>query len=382
MRLSTLGKVSPTTEPPIRVRPEILAVPPYRQGAVPTRPGFKLSSNENPFPPLPAVEAALIAETGVHRYAGAAMPELRSAIGARFGLDEADAQESVHLAPGSVAILYQLIQAVAGPGDRFVHAWPSFEGYPFLGLASGAECVKVPLAKGARHDLDAMADACTEDTRAVILCSPNNPTGPAIGRAEFDRFMARVPADTLVILDEAYREFVTDAEAVCGEDVLALHPNLVVLRTFSKAFGLAGLRIGYAVGDRRVLAAARTTAIPLAVTAQAEAAARATLTEDSLTVLGTQLEALTERRDALAAALREQGYDVPDAQGNFVWIPLGDESGEHSAGSLAAAFAAEGTLVRPFPGHGVRISIGEADSIAEVLRITGAHAARGMRGEA
>lgn len=369
--------MSPTTEPPIRIRSEILAVPPYRQGAAPTRPGFKLSSNENPFPPLPAVEAALIAQTGVNRYAGAAMPELRAAIGERFGLDHAASQESVHLAPGSVAILYQLIQAVAGPGENFVHAWPSFEGYPFLGLASGAECVKVPLAAGARHDLVAMAEACTEGTRAVILCSPNNPTGPAINRDEFDRFMGSVPADTLVILDEAYREFVTDPLAVRGEDVLAFHPNLVVLRTFSKAFGLAGLRIGYAVGDARVLDAARTTAIPLAVTAQAEAAALATLAPEALATLESQIAELVERRSALVAGLRKQGLDVPDAQGNFVWIELGDE-----AVALADAFAAEGTLVRPFPGHGVRISVGETDSVAEVLRITAAFVARGTGGEA
>lgn len=369
--------MSPTNASPIRIRPEILAVPPYRQGAAPTRPGYKLSSNENPFPPLPEVEAALVAQTGVNRYAGAAMPELRAAIGERFGLSEAAAQESVHLAPGSVAILYQLVQAVAGPGENFVYAWPSFEGYPLLGLASGAQGVKVPLATGARHDLDALADACTEGTRAVILCSPNNPTGPAIHRAEFDRFMERVSADTLVILDEAYREFVTDPEAVRGEDVLALHPNLVVLRTFSKAFGLAGLRIGYAVGDPRVLDAARVTAIPLAVTAQAEAAARAALTPEALAKLEAQIGDLTQRRSALVNGLRAQGFDVPDAQGNFVWLPIGDQ-----AVALAAAFSEEGTLVRPFPGEGVRVSVGEADSIDEVLRITAAYVARETGGEA
>jgi histidinol-phosphate aminotransferase len=411
MRLSTLVQVSPTSENPIRIRPEILAVPPYRQGSAPTRAGFKLSSNENPFPPLPAVERALVAQTGVNLYAGAAMPELRAAIGARFGLDAESSMNQVHLAPGSVAILYQLVQAVAGPGERFVVAWPSFEGYPFLGLASGAECVQVPLAPGARHDLDAMADACSPETRAVILCSPNNPTGPAVMRAEFDRFMARVPTDTLVILDEAYREFVTDPEAVRGEEVLGLFPNLVVLRTFSKAFGLAGLRIGYAVGDQRVLDAARTTAIPLAVTGQAEAAARATLAPESLETLERQIHVLVARRDALAAALRAQGYDVPDAQGNFVWCALpggagraggaGETDGsagangsdaaavpavavpaaaETAAADFAAAFAAAGTLVRPFPGHGVRISVGEPESIQEVLRITGAYAARGQGG--
>lgn len=380
--------MSPTTEPPIRVRPEIRAVPPYRQGAALARPGFKLSSNENPFPPLEAVTETLRAETGVNRYAAASMPELRTAIGAHFALDAETSQGAVHLAPGSVAILYQLVQAVAGPGDRFVYAWPSFEGYPLLGLASGAEAISVPLAAGARHDLDAMAEACDERTRAVILCSPNNPTGPAISRAEFDRFMARVPRDTLVILDEAYREFVTDSDAVRGEEVLVQHPNLVILRTFSKAYGLAGLRIGYAVGDQRILDAARTTAIPLAVTAQAEAAARAALTAEATAELEAQISTLVARRGELASGLRAQGFDVPDAQGNFVWLPLPTASASASgvstdaATELAAMFAAEGTLVRPFKGHGVRISIGEADSVAEVLRITAAFVARGQGGKA
>ncbi|WP_449276803.1 histidinol-phosphate transaminase [Leucobacter sp. GX24907] len=352
--------------PPVRLRADVLAVPAYRQGAAPTKPGFKLSSNEAPFEPLPAVLRAIGDRTDINRYAAAAMPELRETIAERFGVGA----DHVHLGAGSVAILYQLVQAAAASGDAYLYAWPSFEAYPALGLASGASGIRVPLTEHAEHDLDAMADTVTANTRVVLLCSPNNPTGPAIRRVDFDRFMARVPADTLVVLDEAYREFVTDPEAVRGEDVLAAHPNLVVLRTFSKAYGLAGLRIGYGVGHPAILSAAATTAVPLSITGVAEVAARASLAPEAQAENEARVARLVERRDRLAHALRELGLNVPDAQGNFVWIPEGPH-GERviEAQALAAAFSEEGTLVRPFPGLGVRISVGEEESVDEVVRI-------------
>lgn len=357
--------MSDTPEPPVVLRPEILAVPPYRQGAAPTKPGYKLSSNENPFDPLPSVLSA-VRDRGaqMNRYAAAAMPELRTQLGEPFGVGG----DHVHLAAGSVAILYQLVHAAATTGDNYVHAWPSFEAYPGLGLASGAEGVRVPLTWSAEHDLDAMADAITDRTRAVLLCSPNNPTGPAIGRDAFDRFMVRVPSTTLVVLDEAYREFVTDPDAVRGEEVLSQHPNLVVLRTFSKAYGLAGLRIGYAVGDPAILGAAATVGIPLSVTGIAESAALASLEPQARDELTVRIDELVARRARLLEGLCGLGLDVPDPQGNFVWVREG-EGGVADAAALAAAFAEAGTLVRPFPGLGVRISVCEEESIAEVLRI-------------
>ncbi|PRI12295.1 histidinol-phosphate transaminase [Leucobacter massiliensis] len=367
--------MSDTPAPPVRLRADVLATPAYRQGATPTKPGFKLSSNENPFEPLPGVLAAITERAGLsHRYAAAGMPELRAAIAEPFGVDAG----SVHLGAGSVTILYQLVHAAAGPGDEYLYAWPSFEAYPALGLASGATPVAVPLNARAEHALDAFAAAITERTRVVLLCSPNNPTGPAIGRADFDRFMARVPADTLVVLDEAYREFVTDPQAVRGEDVLREHPNLVVLRTFSKAYGLAGLRIGYGVGDPAILGAAASVAVPLSVTGIAESAALAVLAPEAREAGAERIAALAERRDGLAASLRELGLDVPEAQGNFVWIreTAAGEGGVESALALAADFAEAGTLVRPFAGHGVRISVGEAESVPEVLRVVAAHLGR------
>lgn len=357
------------TSSPVRLRPSIAAAPPYRQGAAPQKPGYKLSSNENPFEPLPSVLRAISEASDINRYAAAAMPELRESLAREFGVSA----DHVHLAAGSVAILYQLVHAAAGPGEAYLHAWPSFEAYPALGLASGAAGVRVPLNERAEHDLDAMAAALTPATRVIVLCTPNNPTGPTIARSAFDTFMARVPDDALVVLDEAYREFITDAEAVRGEDVLHLHPNLVVLRTFSKAHGLAGLRVGYAVGHPAIISAAQTTAIPLSVTGVADAAARASLAPAARRENAERIERLVGRRDELARQLRERGVNVPETQGNFVWIPEAPTAaGFHiDARELGAAFAEAGTLVRPFPGFGVRISVGEAESAPEVLRVIG-----------
>ena len=365
--------MSESEQAPVRLREDVLAVPAYRQGASPTKPGFKLSSNENPFPPLPGVLDAIAQRADVNRYAAVAMPELRDRIGAQFQVPGTH----VHLAAGSVAILFQLVHAAAGAGDTYLHAWPSFEAYPSLGLASGAQSVGVPLTATSAHDLDAMAAAVTERTRVILLCSPNNPTGPAIRRDDFDRFMARVPQTTLVVLDEAYREFVTDPDAVRGEDVLREHANLVVLRTFSKAYGLAGLRIGYGVGDPAIFSAAASVAIPLSVTGIAESAALASLTPEATAVHAERVAEIAARRDALAADLRELGLAVPDAQGNFVWIPEADRAsgGVPDALALAAEFSEAGTLVRPFAGLGVRISVAEADSTAVVVEIVRAHLA-------
>lgn len=355
-------------ESPVRIRPEILAVPAYKQGMAPKKPGFKLSSNENPFETPEAIKAAIDA-ADVNRYAAVAMPELRAAIGSLFGFDAETSQSHVHLGAGSVSILYQLIQAVAGPGDNYIYAWPSFEGYPLLGLASGAQQKRVDLTATSDHDLQAMAAAVDENTRAVLLCSPNNPTGPAIKARDFHEFMQSVPNDVLVVLDEAYREFVTDPDAVHGEDFYGAsastnYPNLVVLRTFSKAYGLASLRIGYGVGDAAIWNAARVTGIPLSITGQAEAAALAALQPETRTQIEEQIVELISRRTELVTGLRELGYEVPDAQGNFVWLPLGERSVE-----FAEVFMQEGTLVRAFAGSGVRISVGEKESIAQVLQL-------------
>jgi histidinol-phosphate aminotransferase len=345
---------------PVRMRPEIAALPAYKQGRQAVADGYKLSSNENPFGPLAEIVEA-VGRAEVNRYPDASGPALREQLGARFGVS---AQE-VHLGAGSVALLSQFLLAVCEPGSEVVYAWRSFEAYPGLVTVAGGTSVQVPLDAEARHDLDAMADAITDRTRAVIVCTPNNPTGPIVTAAAFERFMARVPADLLVLLDEAYFEFVRDPEAVDGSTLIGRYPNLVLLRTFSKAWGLAGLRLGYAIGPEHLLDAARAVAIPLSVTGQAQLAGSVALEHEDL--LLARVEDIVGTRTRLVEGLRALGFTVPDAQGNFVWLPLGDRTA-----SADDVFHEHGVVVRAFPGDGLRISIGEHESVARVLEAAAA----------
>ncbi|MGO1956723.1 histidinol-phosphate transaminase [Microbacterium sp.] len=347
-----------STEPVLpRIRPEIAALPPYKQGRAASAGGFKLSSNENPFDPLPGVLAAVAEASALNRYPDATAGRLREALGARYGVGA----DEVVVGAGSVALLAAFIQAAAAPGDEVVYAWRSFEAYPGLVRVAGATSVEVPLAADGRHDLEAMAGAITDRTRCILVCTPNNPTGTAISSADVEAFLARVPNDVLVLLDEAYIEFGTDDEAVDGlaERIYERHPNVVVLRTFSKAYGLAALRVGYAIGHTRVLDAARATQIPLSVTQQAEAAALASLEREA--EIRDRVAVIADRRGRLVADLRAARWDVPDTQSNFVWLPTTDPA-------HAAAFDAAGLVVRPFP-DGIRISVGEEESLARVAEV-------------
>lgn len=349
-----------TEEMTVRIRSEIAALAPYRQGKEAPVDAFKLSSNENPFDPLPKVLEALSEVTSINRYPDATAGRLRERLAARYDLP----RDSVYVGAGSASILAQLLSAVITPGDEVVYAWRSFEAYPGMVLIAGADRVAVPLTAEARHDLPAMARAVTDRTRAILLCSPNNPTGTIIDQDEFDEFVEAVPRDILIILDEAYAEFVTDPSAVDGIRVVreSSHANVVAVRTFSKAFGLAGLRIGYAVGDPRILQAARATAVPLAVTALAEEAALASL--DAEDELLHRVRLISERRDALVSELRAAGWRIPDAQGNFVWLHVG-----RAVGEVTVAFEERGLIVRPFPNDGIRITVGEEGSVERILRI-------------
>jgi histidinol-phosphate aminotransferase len=355
--------VDPQNVDRVLLRPEIARLGAYKQGKPPAPGGFKLSSNENPFDPLPGVLDAVAAASTLNRYPDGGALAVRSRLAERFGV----AVDNVHLGSGSVALLAQFIQAAAGPGDEVLYAWRSFEAYPGLVTVAGATSVTVPLLPDSRHDLGAMAAAITERTRAIIVCTPNNPTGPVVTPAEFERFMDAVPSDRLVLLDEAYVEFVTDPDHVDGRGLLTRHgldryPNLVVLRTFSKAYGLAGLRIGYAIGPERLLDAARATAIPMSVTDLAQTAALASLDrEDELL---ERVVALNDRRTRLRAALRDQWWEVPESQANFLWLP----TGEHTAFAADAFFEA-GLAVRAFVPDGIRISIGEEESLDQVVAV-------------
>jgi histidinol-phosphate aminotransferase len=215
--------------------------------------------------------------------------------------------------------------------------------------------VQVPLTADARHDLDAMAAAVTDRTRIVLVCTPNNPTGPAVGRAELEAFLDRVPPHVVVVVDEAYREFVRSEDRV---DALALrraHPNVVVMRTFAKASGLAGLRVGYLVAQADVAAAVRACSLPFGVSAVAQAAAVAALGVEH--ALRERVDAIVAERTRVLDGLRGQGWTVPDAQGNFVWLALGEDTPRFAAEAEAA-----GIMVRPYATDGVRITIGEPEA--------------------
>ncbi|MEU5158536.1 histidinol-phosphate transaminase [Streptomyces sp. NPDC020875] len=344
-----------------RLRAELNGIPTYKPGRPAAGGGsvaYKLSSNENPYPPLPGVmERVLAAAENFNRYPDMACTGLMSELADRFGVP------LTHLATGtgSVGVAQQLIQSTAGPGDEVMYAWRSFEAYPIITRISGATAVEVPLTAGETHDLDAMADAITDRTRLIFVCNPNNPTGTVVRRAALERFLDRVPSDVLVVLDEAYREFIRDQDVPDGVEIYRERPNVAVLRTFSKAYGLAGLRVGFAIAREPVAAALRKTAVPFGVTQLAQEAAVASLqAEDEL--LG-RVGTLVCERTRVHEALVEQGWTVPETQANFVWLRLGERTAEFAAHCDEA-----GVVVRPFAGEGARITIGEPEANDLFLR--------------
>jgi histidinol-phosphate aminotransferase len=344
-------------------RPNVAAIPAYVPGKPPTvRPGmtsYKLSSNENPYPPLPGVvEAAHRAVEVMNRYPDMGNSALYDALAARLGVPVTD----LAAATGSVALIYQLLHAFCEPGDEVVHAWRSFEAYPIAITSAAATSVPVPVTADGRHDLDAMAAAITPRTRCVMVCTPNNPTGPSVSQTELDAFLSQVPSDVLVVVDEAYVEFVRMDDAVDGLATYRDHPNVVLFRTFSKAYGLAGFRVGYAVAHEPVAAALRAVSLPFGVSGVAQAAAIASL--DAEAALLERVDALVAERDRVQAGLAEAGWDVPSSQGNFVWFELGERTPE-----FAAAADELGIVVRPFGQEGARVSIGEVEANDRLLEL-------------
>jgi len=351
-----------------RFRPILDQFAPYKAGKAPSAPGgraFKLSSNESPFGPLPSVLKVIAEAAGrVNRYPDAGAVELIEAIAAHFQVPASH----VAVGCGSVGVTQQLLEAVGEPGAEVVYAWRSFEAYPGLSDLAGATSVRVPLRDEA-HDLAAMADAITERTRLIFVCNPNNPTGTVVHRAELEEFLARVPGDCLVILDEAYTEYVRDAQVANGLDLYRDRPNVAVLRTFSKAYGLAGLRVGFLVGHEPVAAAVRKTMLTFTVNALAQAAAIASL--DAEPELLERVEAVVHERDRVRGELLSQGWTVPTTQANFVWLRLGDDTQD-----FAAACDREGVTVRPFGAEGARVSIGDQEANDAFLALARAYPRR------
>ncbi|MVA76999.1 aminotransferase class I/II-fold pyridoxal phosphate-dependent enzyme [Auraticoccus sp. F435] len=357
----------------VRIRPVVAGLPAYRAGRPPqARPGltpYKLSSNENPFPPLPGVMAAVeAAARSMNRYPDAGNSAIAEGVAARLGVDA----EQVVFGTGSVAVLYQLLQTVCEPGDEVVHAWRSFEAYPIAVQLPGAVGVPVPLTADARHDLDAMAAAITDRTRAVLVCTPNNPTGPVVTHDELVRFCRRVPPEVMVVVDEAYVEFVRDDDAARGLDLLAEFANVVVLRTFSKAYGLAGFRVGFSVSEPGLAEAVRAVTLPFGVSSVAQAAVLASLEAEQ--ELLARVDALVAARTELLTGLRGAGHPVPDTQANFVWLPAGSRTAEWAGAFEQAAltvrpFTPTGTSPAELAAAGLRISVGEPEANARVLEV-------------
>jgi histidinol-phosphate aminotransferase len=340
----------------VRLREALAAVPTYKPGrrAAPVEEGaaYKVSSNENPYPPLPSVlQVVADAALEMNRYPDMAVTELTDAIAGRLGVPASH----VATGTGSVGVLGQVIDATCDPGDEVIYAWPSFEAYPIVVAIAGGVSVQVPLDADARHDLEAMAAAITPRTRLILVCTPNNPTGPVVRQDELDAFLDKVPGDILVVLDEAYVEFVTDDSSLDALATYAARPNVAVLRTFSKAYGLAGLRVGFAVAHEPVAQALRKTAVPFGVSTIAQRAAIASL--QAFDELKVRVDALVAERARVVAALRQQGWHVPDTQANFVWLPLGADTM-----AFGAAAGAAGLVVRTFAGEGARCTIAETEA--------------------
>ncbi len=348
-----------------------------------------LASNESHEPPLPGVVEAIAAQAQrANRYPDMGAVALREALAAHVGVQP----EQIAVGAGSVSVLQQIITAYCDAGDEVIFAWRSFEAYPILAAIAGAVAVKVPLRPDESHDLAAMAKAVTDRTKVILLCSPNNPTGVPLSIEEVVGFLGQVPPDVLVVLDEAYLEY-NDAgraeakarfespEAKEGVDerseehtedpdgarslaLLTQLPNLCLLRTLSKAWGLAGLRVGYAVAAPEIAEALRRTAIPFGVSAVAQAAGIAALAAAS--EVKFRAARVVAERQRVIAALRTSGWQTPDSTANFVWL----RAGEELLGQLMDAFDAADILVRGYAGDGVRISLADPatnDRVLEVL---------------
>lgn len=339
-----------------RPRPEVAAVAGYVPGkaaeAVAQETGrsdvVKLASNERSAPPEASLVAAMSAAAGTtNRYPDNRAMSLRGRLAADLGVDV----DTIAVSSGSVGLLHQITAAYAGPGRDVLFPWRSFELYPIFSQLSGANTVTTPLTADWAFDVDALVAAVTPDTTLVNLATPNNPTGSALDRAQLEQILAAVDEDVIVVVDEAYREYLDD-EPWDPVELVATHPNVVHLRTFSKAYALAAARVGWCHGHPEVIAAIHATQPPFPVTAMGLAAAEAAL--DAVDELAAHVTDVRSERARVIAALGAAGWAVPTGQqGNFVWIPIPD------ALDVTAALERQGVIVRPFAGEGIRVTIGE-----------------------
>jgi len=345
------------------LRPELQGLPTYGVAVVsPSRyagPTYKLSSNESPFAPNEKIVAAITqAARSANLYPEMFGENLAGTLAAHYGLPA----DRVAVAGGSLVLLQQAVQAVASPGEEVLFGWRSYEAYPIIAQTARCQTVTVPLREH-RLELQRLSEHVNAATRVVIVCSPNNPTSTDISSDTLEAFLEELPPTCLVILDEAYREFSTDATVPDGLRLQDRFDQLLVLRTFSKAYSLAGVRIGWCAGHPDIIRALRRVALPFTVSSLAQAAAVAAITEDTRT--GQEHTAtLVQERSRVSASLREVGFEVPASQTNFLWLPLGDR-----AESFAEKCGTAGVSVRCFKGEGVRITIGAATANDRVVDV-------------
>lgn len=318
----------------------------------------RLFLNENPYPPLPSVIAA-IAEgaSDINRYPEILPTKLMDAIAHHLDVPVSD----VVTGPGTVGIYQQVAQAMFDPGDEIVYSWPSFEAFPIVANMAGAVAREVPLRESTQ-DLQAMADQVNDRTRAVFLCNPNNPTGTLNAGYELDAFIDSLPKNVLVLIDEAYAEFVPDHQGPSGLELYHRHSNVVVLRTFSKAYGLAGLRVGYGLAHESLARAFRKCAVPCGVNTLAIIAALKSLEVEQ--ELFERVHAVIADRSRLRDALTGLGIAIPDTSTNFLWLDVGSQ-----AADLGARLENSGILARAMPGYGIRLTVGDEHSNAHVVRV-------------
>jgi histidinol-phosphate aminotransferase len=339
-----------------RIRADLDELAPYVPGR--NVPGaIKLASNEVAAGPLPSVRARL-AQAGaeINRYPDNGAVALTERLAQRFGVETS----KVSLGCGSVALCQQLMQVTCTAENEVVFPWRSFEVYPTQIQVVGAGQVPVPLTADHRLDVDGMLAAITPATRLVFVCTPNNPTGTALTGTELRRLIDGVPRDVLVVIDEAYREFVDDPDVPDGIEVARQawargHGNIAVLRTFSKAYGLAGLRVGYCIAPEPVTEALRRVFVPFSVNSLAQIAAIASL--DAEDELMQRCKAIVAERYRVRDELLAMGYEVPPTQANFVWLPLAERTTEFNDHCMANKVVVR-AYVAGTPGDGARVTIG------------------------
>jgi histidinol-phosphate aminotransferase len=290
----------------------------------------KLASNETPFAPHPQVLEAVEAQLRtLNRYPDPAKATLRRRLSERTGVDPG----RIAIGNGSCELLLAGAEAMLEPGAEVVYAWPSFSIYPHLAAMSGARAITVPLNEAQEHDLEAMANEVTAATRMLIVCNPNNPTATALPPAALDGLLTAVPRNVAVILDEAYIEFCTTQDPDESLDLLKRHPNLILLRTFSKVYGLCGLRVGYALGSEEFRLAVDRVRQPFSVNALALAAATEALNHQD--EVERRVEQTAIERMHVEMELEERGYETSDSQANFSWVSLGERDEDEVVDGLA-----------------------------------------------